>query len=206
MQTQYQDFEIHEEPVSLWNHSATGADGIMTAYSKKPDDESAAILFQQMIILSYLAQDHKIDHSMFRTHICERNLTSAQYLFIDEMEISHEEKENLKQMAKEVNTRIRNPHMVIILDTDPETCYERIKNRTQVLDDIYTLEDLETIDDKLQDLEQHYKDSGIPVFVTNEETAFTMICRIIEVIDDNVREQSLQELIRELKEKWDINV
>ena len=128
MQTQYQDFEIHEEPVSLWNHSATGADGIMTAYSKKPDDESAAILFQQMIILSYLAQDHKIDHSMFRTHICERNLTSAQYLFIDEMEISHEEKENLKQMAKEVNTRIRNPHMVIILDTDPETCYERIKN------------------------------------------------------------------------------
>ncbi|XP_034465381.1 thymidine kinase 2, mitochondrial isoform X3 [Hippoglossus hippoglossus] len=144
------NIEVLTEPVSKWRN-VRGHNPLALMYQ---DPERWGITLQTYIQLTML--DRHLSSTTAPVRMMERSLFSAKYIFVDNLFRSGKMPEVdyavLSEWFDWITTNISIPvDLIVYLQTSPQTCHERLKQRCREEEKVIPLEYLESIHQLYED-------------------------------------------------------
>ncbi|XP_067293982.1 thymidine kinase 2, mitochondrial isoform X2 [Pseudorasbora parva] len=155
------DIEVLTEPVSKWRN-VQGCNPLGLMYQ---DPTRWGLTLQTYVQLTML--DRHVKPMSLPTRMLERSIYSAKYIFVENLFKSGKMPEVdfavLSEWFEWIIKNIAIPvDLIVYLQTSPQTCYERLKERCREEEKVIPLEYLESIHSLYEDWLIHQKSFEVP--------------------------------------------
>ena len=123
--------ECFPEPLNKWSFTQTETENLFEQYLKDQDNEEKAFQFQLCVLYSYFFLAERISHCRQKYTLQERSILSCMNIFIPLLRVSKHKRQFLQNQARALFKRIQKPDLLIILESDPDTCMKRLELRNR---------------------------------------------------------------------------